>query len=722
MNEAIQPAGFAVDARTPPSPATGDDASTGQPCLPLDAPPLPPGTPLLPARMINEYVYCPRLAYLEWVQGEWADSADTVEGRHVHRRVDKRSGKPPSPADTARKAPDRANAANAADGADRADDDEPARIHVHSLELSSDRLGLVAKLDLAEFEGQRAVPVDYKRGKRPHVAHGAYEPERVQLCVQAMLLEEHGYESPEGVLYFAASRERVKVEFDDELRALTQQAAAGLRLMAMGGTMPPPLENSPKCPRCSLAAICLPDEVHYLRTQQTPPRPLAVGGAPALPMYVQARGAKVAKKGDVLEVSLDDEKVASARLMDVSQLVLQGGVYLTGPALHELMAREVPVTWLSHGGWFLGHTVGLGHKNVELRTAQFRASFDARHCLQLARDIVAAKVRNQRTLLRRNWKRGEMPEALLAEFRRDIDAAERAHDLPQLLGAEGNGAARYFRHFREMLSAPGQAEAGGEGKAEKADSDLWRFDFERRTRRPPTDPVNALLSYAYSLLARSVAVTLTAVGFDAYRGFYHQSRYGRPALALDVMEPFRPLVADSVVLMAINNGEIDAGDFVRAGGAVNLNEKGRRAFITAFERRMSQEITHPIFGYAAQYRQIIEIQTRLLGRHLLGLALLAPFLPLRLPLRRGLTLPLALLAPFLTLRLLLGRGLALLAVFLTRRLLGLRLLLRRLLAARFLTLGPLLPALAAATRAIGILRHGGNGQRPGGDHRRANHC
>lgn len=557
--------------------------------LPLDAPPLPPGTPLLPARMVNEYVYCPRLAYLEWVQGEWAESADTVEGRHAHRRVDKRRGNPPAAATAA--------------------EEEHTSIHVRSLELSSDALGLVAKLDLAEFEGRRAVPVDYKRGKRPHVERGAYEPERVQLCVQALLLEEHGYEAPEGVLYFVSSRERVKVAFDDELRAATRQAAAGLRLIATGAQMPPPLENSPKCPRCSLAAICLPDELHYLRTQQTPPRPLAVSQAPALPMYVQARGAKVAKKGEVLEVSVDDEKVASARLMDVSQLVLQGGVYLTGPALHELMAREVSVTWLSHGGWFLGHTVGLGHKNVELRSAQFRASFDERHCLQLARDLVAAKIRNQRTLLRRNWKRGELPERLLGEFRQDIDAAERAHDLSQLLGAEGNAAARYFRHFREMLSVP-QGEDGA--------VDEWPFDFERRTRRPPTDPVNALLSYAYSLLARSLAVTLTAVGFDTYRGFYHQSRYGRPALALDMMEPFRPLIADSSVLMAINNGEVGASDFVRAGGAVNLNEQGRRAFIAAFERRMSQEITHPVFGYAAQYRQIVEIQCRLLGRHLIG--------------------------------------------------------------------------------------------------------
>ncbi len=553
--------------------------------------------PLLPARMLNEYVYCPRLAYLEWVQGEWADSADTVEGRQVHRRVDRRSGQPPSTTGAA-------------------DEVAEERIHVCSLELSSDALGLIARLDLAEFEGRRAVPVDYKRGRRPHVARGAYEPERVQLCAQGLLLQEHGYEATEGVLYFSASRERVPVVFDDELLAATRAAAAGLRLIASGHQIPPPLENSPKCARCSLAPICLPDELHCLRHAETPPRPLAVQGTPALPLYVQARGAKVARKGEVLEVSVDDVAAASARLIDVSQVVLQGGVYLTAPALHELMARQIPVSWLSHGGWFLGHTVGLGHKNVELRTAQYRASFDDRHCLRLARDIVAAKIRNQRTLLRRNWKPSDgqpetMPDELLQQFRQDIDAAERARGIDQLLGIKGNAAARYFAHFAQMISPERRI-------AQAADGDTWGFDFSRRSRRPPTDAVNALLSYAYSMLARTLAVTLTAVGFDAMRGFYHQPRYGRPSLALDMMEPFRPLLADSCVLMAINNGEIGPQDFVHAAGAVNLNECGRRAFITGFERRLGQEVTHPLFGYAAQYRQIVELQCRLLGRHLLG--------------------------------------------------------------------------------------------------------
>ncbi len=130
--------------------------------------------------------------------------------------------------------------------------------------------------------------------------------------------------------------------------------------------------------------------------------------------------------------------------------------------------------------------------------------------------------------------------------------------------------------------------------------------------------MNALLSYAYSLLARTWTVTLSAVGFDPYRGFYHQPRYGRPALALDLMESFRPLIADSCVIQAINNGEVRPSDFVSVAGSVNLTNDGRKRFIAAFERRMSQEITHPVFGYKVSYRRLLEIQARLLGRFLLG--------------------------------------------------------------------------------------------------------
>jgi len=550
--------------------------------LSLAFPELSADLPLLPARMVNEYQYCARLAYLEWVQGEWAESADTVEGRHAHRRVDRPGGDLPDPAAL-----------------------EPERFHARSITLSSSRLGLIAKMDLVEGEGKHVTPVDYKRGKRPHVPQGAYDPERVQLCVQGLILEEHGYECGEGVLYFVESRERVRVVFDEELRLQTKNAIDGLRLIAAGGRIPAPLEDSPKYPRCSLVGICLPDEVNFFRREQAPPRPLAVAREEALPVYVQARSAKVAKKGDTLEITVEDKLAQTARLIDVSQLVLMGNVYVTTPALHELMAREIPISWHSFGGWFLGHTIGTGHKNVEIRAAQYRASFDAAACLRLAKSFTVAKIQNQRTLLRRNWKQEESTDELIEAFQQDVRHAQRAPNLPELLGAEGQAAGRYFRHFAAMLNREGDARS-------------LAFDFTTRNRRPPTDPVNALLSYAYSLLVRTWTVTLTAVGFDPYRGFYHQPRYGRPALALDLMEPFRPLIADSSVIQAINNGEVRPTDFISAAGSVALTPDGRKRFIGTFERRLAQEVTHPAFGYKLSYRRLLELQARLLARHLLG--------------------------------------------------------------------------------------------------------
>lgn len=539
--------------------------------------------PLVPARMVNEYQYCPRLAYLEWVQGEWADSADTVEGRYAHRRVNRDGGTLPAPGNGTEK------------------------LQARSITLSSERLGLIARMDLIESKLGRVTPVDYKRGKRPHVKGGAYDPERVQLCAQGLLLREHGYRCDDGVLYFVASRERVRVAFDADLITATRRALEGIREMARG-TIPAPLDDSPKCPRCSLVSICLPDEINHLavtKHSETGLRPIAVPGTDALPLYVQTRGAKVAKSGETLVVSVNDEKVATARLADTSQVVLMGAIYVTTPCLQELMWRGIPVTWHSYGGWFYGHTIGNGHKNVELRTAQYRASFDRAVCLRFAQGIVSAKIANCRTLLRRNWKHPEVDRDVMIDLKEDARHVRRVRSLDVLLGVEGTAAARYFRRFSAMISENGQAQA-------------LAFDFEKRNRRPPTDPINALLSFAYALLTRAWTVTLTAIGFDAFRGLYHQPRYGRPALALDLMEPFRPLIADSVVLQTVNNGEIRYDDFRAVAGSVALGPAGRRRFIAAFERRLSHEVRHPLFGYRVSYRRLMEMQARLLGRFLLG--------------------------------------------------------------------------------------------------------
>ena len=537
-------------------------------------------TPLIPARILNEYVYCPRLAYLEWVQKEWDDSSDTVEGRHVHRKVDKRGGSLPEP------------------------DKEARELRVaRSVELSSKKLNLIAKIDLVESADGKVTPVDYKRGKRPHVARHAYDPERVQLCAQGLLLREHGYECSEGILYFAGSRERVRVRFDVELLELTHQSIENLVAVVGAGRIPPPLEDSPKCPRCSLVGVCLPDEVNLLRMTSENVRPLSVRHARALPVYVQSQRGKVAKKGERLAIAKDDGETVYARIAETSQLVAMGNIYITTPTLHELMRRNIPITWQSYGGWFLGHTVGAGHANVELRTAQYKGSFEDQVCLRLARGWVQAKIRNSRTLLRRNWRQDEDVKPALADLKRLADKAGRARDLNSLLGVEGAAAARYFQHFTGML---------------KRNSDTDLFEMKNRNRRPPTDPVNALLSFGYAMLTRTWVVALSATGFDPYRGFYHQPRYGRPALALDMMEPFRPLIVESTVVTAINNGEIRPTDFVRRATGVNLSSGGRKRFIATFERRLGQEVTHPLFGYRVEYRRLLEIQSRLLGRFLLG--------------------------------------------------------------------------------------------------------
>jgi CRISPR-associated protein Cas1 len=541
--------------------------------------------PLIPVRMLNEFVYCPRLGYLEWVQGEFLHSADTVDGAIKHQRVDKGGGVLPEKPQ------------------------ELDSIHARSVDLGSERMGITAKIDVVDGDGAFVTPIDYKRGKRPHVAGGVYAPEKVQICAQALLLMEHGFSCDHGVIYFAASRERVPVSVDQELMDSTFKAIADFKNLVAVGQIPEPLENSPKCLKCSLAPICLPDEIRFLKQQQTEIRPIYASCESALPLYIQKAGAYVRKDGAQLIVEMDKEKIAEARLVDISQIVLFGHSTITTPVLHECLRRNIPVTYLSYGGWFMGHTVGTGHKNVETRTAQYRASFDSQICLKIARGLISAKISNCRTLIRRNWKGlqsdgGKAPEGLLNDMRGDIDSAVKANSLDSLLGIEGAAAARYFRNFRSMFSEDPESK--------------YRFDFDGRNRRPPKDPVNAMLSFAYAMLTREWTITLSAVGLDPYRGFYHQLRFGRPALALDMMESFRPLIADSTVITAVNNGEVRPSDFITAAGSCNLTDSGRKRFIGVFERRMSQEITHPIFQYRISYRQILEVQARLLIRHLLG--------------------------------------------------------------------------------------------------------
>ncbi|MCL5947167.1 MAG: CRISPR-associated protein Cas4, partial [Chloroflexi bacterium] len=212
--------------------------------------PVTPDLTLLPARMLNEYAYCPRLCYLEWVQGEFTDSADTLDGRLRHQRVDQEQGDLPA----AGKIPE-----------------AEETIHARSVSLSSETLGLSARIDLVELDNGAVTPVDYKRGKPSKTGEPVWESDAVQLGAQALLLQEHGYHCTHGIIYYSSTKQRIPVEITPQLTDQTITAIASARSMAGSGAIPPPLIDSPKCVRCSLAGICLPDEVNTMMHRQPSP-------------------------------------------------------------------------------------------------------------------------------------------------------------------------------------------------------------------------------------------------------------------------------------------------------------------------------------------------------------------------------------------------------------------------------------------------------------------
>ncbi len=566
--------------------------------------------------MVHQYAYCPRRYHLMYIEGRWADNAYTIEGRQAHRRVDKLDHVLPTPdADGGGASEDTSGGAAApapAGGSTAREQGDDPPVISRSVPLSSDELGVTAKLDLVSSDGREAMPVDTKRGKAPNNPQRSWEPERVQLMVQGLLLREAGYACDRGVLYFAGSRTRVDVPFTGELETRARQLVHDTHLASRNTTIPPPLEDSPKCNGCSLAGVCMPDETLAIAAaddgqarvegRSHPPdiRRLYPAREHAIPLYVQEQGAAVGKRHSRLIIRQQRDTIAEARLKDVSQLVLCGNVQVSTQTVHLLCEAGIPVVYLSTGHWFSGITIGQGLRNAYDRAAQFQTAADRERCLAFARQLIIDKAANQRNMLRRNAR---PQDRTLGDMQDLIDRIQAVSSLESLLGMEGNVAAIYFQNFAEML------------KARTLDT-AW--DFRGRNRRPPRDPVNALLSFGYAMLAKECTIALLAEGLDPWWGFYHQPRHGRPALALDLMEPFRPTVVDSAVITAINTGMVQNRHFTRSDAGCILQPAGRKAFIRAYEARLDQLVTHPVFNYRCTWRTVIRIQARLLARWLRG--------------------------------------------------------------------------------------------------------
>ncbi len=517
----------------------------------------------LPISSVAEILYCPRNFYYRVMEGAGDSNAHVLEGKLQEEKRERRG------------------TVIRAEG-----------VQVRSVSVSSETLGLIGVVDCLE-ERDAWYPVEYKKGALKDSLN-----DDVQLCAQAMVLEEKlGRDIEKGYIYYVASRTRREVHFHSDLRALVENTIKRALHIMESGDIPSPVADS-RCCGCALEPRCLPFETSYLTASgEKPARPVP-GVNLGRVLYVDEQGAKIKKTGQRLLVKKEEQVLQDIPLCNIDQVVLVGGVNLTTPAIKMLLDQGIPVAYLTTGGKYRGLVEPSFTRNGLLRLAQFSAYFQDDLRLGLARRFVTGKLANMRILLMRHNRRvkSEKMDKAARNISGAIAAAARAQDSDTLLGVEGMASRQYFSVF-SLLIKPGMY-----------------FEFSGRNRRPPRDPVNALLSYAYTLLLKDIQSAVQVAGFDPYVGYLHHPVYGRPALALDLMEEFRPIVADSSVLSAINRGVVGEEDFAYQLGGCFLNPAGRKKFYKCYQERLRSEISHPVFNYKLPYLRVFELQARFLGK------------------------------------------------------------------------------------------------------------
>lgn len=325
-------------------------------------------------------------------------------------------------------------------------------------------------------------------------------------------------------------------------------------------------------------------------------------------LYITEPGARIEKEYKrILVMSKDEEVLFSAPLVHVSDVVIVGSVGITTPAMVSLLGAGVSFSIVSRAGKLLGRLMPPSEGNIFLRHAQYRRSEEKSFCFEIARAIVLGKLKNERTLARRLIRANPaIPSGGSERISRSIEQAERESDLDSLRGQEGIGAKAYFDIFRAALHND--------------------WSFPKRSRRPPADPANALLSLGYSLLTQNMMTALEVVGLDPYDGFFHADVYGRPALALDLMEEFRSVIVDSVALTIINNRILSPGDFEppspqpspEGRGGFVLKQHALKKFLAKYNARLQTLVVHPLAGRAVTYQKCFEVQARQLRRVIEG--------------------------------------------------------------------------------------------------------
>lgn len=323
-------------------------------------------------------------------------------------------------------------------------------------------------------------------------------------------------------------------------------------------------------------------------------------------LYVTQADSHLSKEGETVVVSKGEEKLIQLPLHTIGQIVCFGfTIYVSPPLMSFCTENSVSITWLSESGKFLGRVEGPIKGNVLLRREQYRWADSEKRSLEIARSVVAAKINNSRISLQR-WLRNRNTAEENVEFQiyklgQLLTKTVNCPDLEHLRGLEGEAANGYFSVFDHLILQQKET-----------------FKFSGRNRRPPRDPVNALLSFVYTLLALDMRSALETVGLDPFVGFLHVDRPGRPSLALDLMEEFRAPFADRLVLNLINLKQVSGGDFTCEGMESRMTTEARKNLIVAYQNRKKEVIEHPFLEEKMEIGLVLHSQARLLARFIRG--------------------------------------------------------------------------------------------------------
>ena len=509
----------------------------------------------LPISLVAHTVFCPRRAWLE-AAGESTPSVAIEHGVAAHATVDTRQ-----------------------------DDRRRAR---RSVDVTDPESGLVGRCDVVADEGDGLRIIEYKSSPLRRRAD-VTTAQRVQLALQAMCLESMGHRVVGGAVYFTNHRKEVRVEIDEELRAEARGFIELTRDIVESATAPEPLLADPRCRLCSHVGICLPEERQEARITHS----IKVREPDGETLHLTTPGARASLAAGRVVVQRADDKLASVPIELVASLVIHGNVDVSSALVRELLWRGIPLTWCSGRGAVVGYARSTRSPNGAVRVAQRSPTADT--ALALAREFIATKIANQATQLRRSTR--EPAQDHVDSIRHFSRRAGQALSTTELLGIEGEAAAIYFGDMPQMLAVPAR--------------DPFSNEWPGREGRGALDPLNVSLNFAYGLLAGQTLRALVTCGLDPHAGVLHSAGRNKPAMALDLMEEFRAPRADAVVIGAINNGEFTATMLTSVLGGSRLREDGRQALVRAFERRLDQSIRHPVFGYAATWRRILDVQARM---------------------------------------------------------------------------------------------------------------